>query len=986
MQENNIIEKASQLGLNTGDGSTSIDNLRTIASQVGLHDFNSEGDIGKLESALDSKLSENQNGGGANNNGATSIASDMPVRNQKLGQKQYDQAKKDGVYDPNHYKARQQELDKKAEDLNQERQKNWKMKKGETGPAKEDGSNTKQKSKMDRVMDNLNYAKAKKDAFTNKVNGTLADAYDKTHPIEHAKNEVKKKVNDQVDKVKDKVKKPINEAKKKVADKAKLATKAAGKKIAAFIASNPWVLLVLAVIIMVIIIILLLASANKGYGHFSEECNYNMATINLTTCNTEEVNKVSLKDYVIGVTNELTKGQDFSDNALEAIMIIVKTNALAYGNYDNSSKVLDLDTCNYYYEKSNNEKLNELYLEIENYLYLPSRYDDVITSLSSNVSLALDSNVLNQISKISGESLASIFDSIYNISSPDASSKKNIFIGDSRVHGMKNAGLISDLNSVYADGQGYDWFVNSAINEANDLMTDSGKYNIFIWLGINDFSSSYVDKYAELAKGEWSKHTIYVMSVGPVDESKTSITNEQIKEYNNGLANMIASKGISNLKYYNIVYDITNYDSSGLHYGNSDYRKIYEKMFGKSGSSGGGYSLYNLASYCEFVETKEIDYSSSFCSTSTDGANLITFVTNLEGHTDYCDGGNGYKGENIGDGTVSVGPGVTNHLLATSSVAGYITSNGWGNYFTKSGNGYRVNVGDCVPVSVVDKIKVYALEAIFASPLDTAAAQNGISLTQYQRDALTSFNYNVGAGYTESLVSAYVTGGYEGLWNYMKQFYKTAGFEDGLKKRRKAEFSLFVTGDYTDSGKFYGRGTSNYDYYDSEDIMSKKAECTFEGGGNLAAGFAVPLSFDSGFVCTSPFGYRIHPIDKVSRLHSGLDMGVAQGTPVYASKDGVVEKVLNDVTGSSPSSGNMVSLIHDDGMKTHYYHMKYHSVVVKVGDQVKQGQKIGEVGSTGASTGAHLHFTIYDFSGQLVDPYNYIDLSPLGDKAANCHR
>ena len=168
--------------------------------------------------------------------------------------------------------------------------------------------------------------------------------------------------------------------------------------------------------------------------------------------------------------------------------------------------------------------------------------------------------------------------------------------------------------------------------------------------------------------------------------------------------------------------------------------------------------------------------------------------------------------------------------------------------------------------------------------------------------------------------------------------------------------------------------------------MAKEAECKFEFGGNIASGFAVPLSFESGFVCTSPFGYRIHPIDKTSKLHSGIDLGVAQGTPVYASKDGVVEKVLNDVTGSTPSSGNMVRIRHEDGMKTDYYHMKYHSVVVNVGDEVRQGQKIGEVGSTGASTGAHLHFTIFDISGKLVDPYNYIDLSPLGDKVANCHR
>lgn len=972
MQGNNIIEKASQLGLNTGDGSTSIDNLRTIASQVGLHDFNSEEDIGRLESALDSKLSDNQSNDGDNTGNVSNLNSDGVVRNQKFGQKEYDQAKKDGVYDPNHYKAKQQELDKKAEELNQERQKNWKMKKGETGPAKEDGSNTQRKSKMDRVMDNLNYAKAKKDAISNKIDGAKANAYNALHPVEHAKNLAKSKA-----------KNAINQAKKQIGNKAKMAAKAAGQKIVAFIAANPWILLVFAGIIMIILVILMLASASKEYGHFDEACDFNLAVVNLKKCNTDNVTKIELKDYVLGVTNEFIKEQELSDNVIKAIMIIVKTNALANGSYESDSKVLDLDTCDYDYEKSDNEKLNELYTEIENYLYLPSRYDDVITSLSSNEALAFDETTLSQMSNLSGESLASILDNLYNISSPDALSSHNIFIGDSRVHGLRNAGLTSDLNTVFADGQGYDWFVDSAIDEANNLMKDDGKYNIFIWLGINDFSSSYVDKYAELAEGEWSNKTIYVMSVGPVDESKTSITNAQINEYNDGLASMIASKGISNLKYYNIVYDISEYDASGLHYSDSDYRKIYEKMFGKTDNTGASYSLYNLASYCKFVETKKIDYSSSFCSTSSSDANLLTFVTTLEGHTDYCDDGNGYMGENIGDGTVSVGPGVTNYLLSTSSVAEYINSNGWGNYFTASGNGYRVNVGDCVPVSVVDKIKVYALEAIFASPLDTAAAQHGISLNQYQRDALTSFNYNVGAGYTESLVSAYATGGYEGLWNYMKEFYKTSGFEEGLKKRRKAEFALFVTGDYTDEGKFYsGRDTSNYDDYDSEGVMDKLLQCSAS-----SSGYMFPLEVVPNLVCTSPFGSRI--LRGSPNNHSGLDVGgVPDGTPIYAGKAGVVVVASSDVSvnGTGSGCGNMVKIKHEDGYHTVYCHMYPNSVSVNVGDEVSQGQKIGEVGNTGNSTGTHLHIGVIDPSGEYIDPTTVFDLSILGDKESNCHR
>lgn len=762
--------------------------------------------------------------------------------------------------------------------------------------------------------------------------------------------------------------------------KAKAAAAKVTAKIGAFIAANPWILLIIAGVVILFIIIIAVLGEESEYGHFKEDCDYNLATVDLKTCNTEETKKVSLKNYVIGVTNELTKNSNYSDNALQAIMIIVKTNALADGGYDSGSKILNLDTCTYDYQKATNEKLENLYSGIENYLYLPSRYNDVITNLDSNESLAFDNEIMAQIESLSNESLSNIFDRIYNVSTPDASRDRNIFIGDSRLHGMVNAGVIKESNAIYADGEGYNWFVNTAISRANNLMT-SGSYNIFIWLGINDFSSSYIDKYAELAEGEWSNNTIFVMSVGPVDESRSSIKNSDVTAYNKGLANMISSKGIKNLRYYNINYNISGYDSSGLHYSNTDYKKIYEKIFGTSGSTDSGYQLYNLASYCEYVLDKKITQSSSLCSTSTDEANLLTFVTTLEGHTDYCDGGNGYKGENIGDGTVSIGPGVTNHLLNVGVVASYIDSNGWGNYFTKSGNGYRINVGDCVPVSVVDKIKVYALEAVFAAPLDAAAAKYGITFNQYQRDALTSFNYNVGAGYTESLVSAYVNGSYEGLWNYMKEFYKTAGFEEGLKKRRKAEFALFVTGDYTDEGKFYGRSTANYDDYDSEDVMARLLECAAS-----SSGYIFPLEVVPSLVCTSPFGLRNLAS---SPNHKGLDLGgVPDGTPIYAGKAGVVVKTVNNISvnGTGTGCGNMVRIKHNDGYQTEYCHMYPNSVVVNVGDEVSQGQQIGGVGNTGNSTGTHLHIGVLDPSGNYIDPTTVFDLSILGDKESNCHR
>lgn len=377
---------------------------------------------------------------------------------------------------------------------------------------------------------------------------------------------------------------------------------------------------------------------------------------------------------------------------------------------------------------------------------------------------------------------------------------------------------------------------------------------------------------------------------------------------------------------------------------------------------------------------------SSACSTSSDNANLITFLEIFEGSTGTCDNGNGYIAANLGDGTITVGPGITNYAIGNNYVKTYIESNSWQQYFKFNGS-YYMNHNDCIPKSVVDKIKLYVIERNYASSIEDVAAKYGVTLTQYQKDAITSFNFNLGSGYTDDLIKAYSENGFEGLWNEMKKYvnatingvYQT---RDGLKKRRKAEFALFVTGDYTDQGLFYSRTLSNYDYYDSENVLARVAMCNL--GGKIGDGFIVPLNFNDGFRCTSPFGGRIHPITKKYNYHNGLDLGANARTPIYASKAGTVIESLDGVTGSTPSTGNYVKILHDDGTYTRYLHMTVNSVKVKKGDRVEQGQQIGAVGTTGSSTGNHLHFEIYDSSKNLVDPYNYIDLSPLGD-TSSCH-
>lgn len=112
---------------------------------------------------------------------------------------------------------------------------------------------------------------------------------------------------------------------------------------------------------------------------------------------------------------------------------------------------------------------------------------------------------------------------------------------------------------------------------------------------------------------------------------------------------------------------------------------------------------------------------------------------------------------------------------------------------------------------------------------------------------------------------------------------------------------------------------------------------------------------------TSKFGPRKAPTAGASTLHNGVDYAAAGGTPVSAAGDGVVIAAWND-----PKGGNSVRIRHADGSITGYAHMAGFSV--KKGDKVAAGQPIGQVGSTGKSTGNHLHFTYRDPSGKRVDP------------------
>ena len=121
----------------------------------------------------------------------------------------------------------------------------------------------------------------------------------------------------------------------------------------------------------------------------------------------------------------------------------------------------------------------------------------------------------------------------------------------------------------------------------------------------------------------------------------------------------------------------------------------------------------------------------------------------------------------------------------------------------------------------------------------------------------------------------------------------------------------------------------------------------------------------SGYTLTSPFGMRTHPILGYQRMHNGIDMACAQGTPIYATRAGTVTTASYQAGGA----GYYVSINHLDGFSSVYMHMT--NYVVSAGQSVSQGQLLGYVGSTGLSTGPHLHFGI-SYAGTYVNPLAYI--------------
>ena len=149
-------------------------------------------------------------------------------------------------------------------------------------------------------------------------------------------------------------------------------------------------------------------------------------------------------------------------------------------------------------------------------------------------------------------------------------------------------------------------------------------------------------------------------------------------------------------------------------------------------------------------------------------------------------------------------------------------------------------------------------------------------------------------------------------------------------------------------------------------LASQKPSSNSGAASNTVDGVTWLLPINYNYF-SSPFGYRVHPVYGDWRFHYGVDLCAPTGTPIIASRSGQVTVAAYDW-----SSGYHVSINHMDGFATKYLHMTHY--IVSPGQYVYAGQVIGYCGSTGTSTGAHLHFGVY-YNGSAVNPANYINIS-----------
>jgi murein DD-endopeptidase MepM/ murein hydrolase activator NlpD len=252
-------------------------------------------------------------------------------------------------------------------------------------------------------------------------------------------------------------------------------------------------------------------------------------------------------------------------------------------------------------------------------------------------------------------------------------------------------------------------------------------------------------------------------------------------------------------------------------------------------------------------------------------------------------------------------------------------------------------------------VDVQSLNTV-AEPVETASddddEDDGTGVRLYQSIYETALRNKVPATVIEDMVRIY---------SYDVDFQRKvqpgdsfdvffAGEDEGATITEKTEVlyaSLTVGGETKKYYRFQTPDDSVVDYYDESGKSAKK--------------FLVRKPVNNA-IMRSGFGGRRHPILGYTKMHTGVDWSTPYGTPIFASGNGVIEKA-----GWEGGYGKYIRVKHNNGYETAYGHMSAFAKGMEPGKRVRQGQVIGFVGSTGMSTGAHVHYEIL-VNGRFVDP------------------
>jgi murein DD-endopeptidase MepM/ murein hydrolase activator NlpD len=231
---------------------------------------------------------------------------------------------------------------------------------------------------------------------------------------------------------------------------------------------------------------------------------------------------------------------------------------------------------------------------------------------------------------------------------------------------------------------------------------------------------------------------------------------------------------------------------------------------------------------------------------------------------------------------------------------------------------------------------------------DAKAPANAVAVTQFHTKA------NVGSGLNtagaDNKVPDYIMAEFTHVFSYDVDFQRQVGPTDsfevfygnplsGSSSKRKVLHMARLTID--------GESRTFYRYTSAEGVTDY-----FDENGRSASRMLLRTPV-SGARLTSGFGVRRHPLLGYSKMHTGIDFGAPSGTPIRAAGSGEIEQA-----GRESGYGNVITIAHSDNLQSMYAHMSRFAAGIREGVHVNQGQVIGYVGTTGRSTGPHLHYEI----------------------------